>query len=92
MADENDIVRDFELMALEMKPKTPEEWRSLTVELRRKWGGERHYVQKAPPLGKAHALSGSLAAGASPREACVSLGFSLRTAQRLIRRGWVGSY
>jgi hypothetical protein len=91
MADENDIVHDFELMALERKPKTPEEWRRLTTELRQKWGGERHYVQKAPVAGKARALAESLAAGASLREAMATVGVSRVTAWRL-RRRWVGDF
>jgi hypothetical protein len=74
MAD--DIIHDFELMALEMKPKTPEDWRLLTAKLRQKWGGERTYVCKDAQQGKALSLAEGLAAGLSLSEALAGIGIN----------------
>jgi hypothetical protein len=67
--------------------------RNIAQALRRDMGGTKlGYVRKEPVAGKARALAEGLAAGASLREASRSLGFCLRTAQRLIHRGWVRTY
>jgi DNA-binding transcriptional regulator LsrR (DeoR family) len=87
-----DIVRDFELLALERKPATVEEWRALTQELRQKWGGERVYVAKDAPAGKVQRLADYLAAGLPLAEASRRLGVSRWTVHRYLRRPWATDY
>ena len=57
------------------------------LELREQWGAAKHYV-KASQAGKVRALAGSLAAGATLREAFCWAGVSTATGYRLLRRRW----
>jgi hypothetical protein len=84
MAD--DIIRAF--VARLLAYTTPEEAQRVEIEFRQQWGGERHYVAKDVPTLKTWALAGSLAAGATIREAFDAVGCSRRTGYRLLSRRW----
>lgn len=58
------------------------------LELREQWGAAKHYL-KGAQAGKVRALAGSLAAGATLREAFDRAGVSTATGYRLLRRPWV---
>jgi hypothetical protein len=88
-----DIVADFLRRVREQHPEVPEmRWRKLEVDLRRDWGGERVYVVKAKPQGKAYSLAESLAAGRSLDEARAELHVHRSTCWRWLRRGWVKGF
>ena len=59
---------------------------ALTAEshLRQELGGSRHYIQKAPKLGKAHALGTAIRSGANIKEAMNKVGCSRRNGFRLL--------
>jgi hypothetical protein len=65
-----------------------DELRAREARLRVAWGGARVYVSKDVPTLKTWALAGSLAAGATLREAFDAAGCSRRTGYRLLSRRW----
>jgi hypothetical protein len=56
--------------------------------LRRDFGGEKHYVKKAPAEGKAFRLGSALAAGAALHQAFADVGVSRRQGYYLLKRRW----
>ena len=85
----DDIVTGFIRRTKAEHPEIAESaWLRLEVRLRQEWGGERHYVQKAPTLGKAYSLAERLAAGESPREAFRNSGLTRTTGYRVL--SWKG--
>jgi hypothetical protein len=82
----DDVIADLLRRIADLAP--PERMKLLEVEMRQAWGGERTYISKAPPTLKTWALAGSLAAGATLREAFDAAGCSRRTGYRLLSRRW----
>ncbi|MBK7082274.1 MAG: hypothetical protein IPH55_16640 [Betaproteobacteria bacterium] len=80
MAD--DIVHAFLRRLAQWAP--PDEVQRAELEFRQEWGGANVYVVKDSKALKTQALAGSLAAGASLREAFDIAGVSRRTGYRLL--------
>lgn len=56
------------------------------LQIRRDMGGERHYLKKAPAMGKVFSLGNALAAGVTLAQAFADCGVSRSSGYRLINR------
>lgn len=84
-----DVIEDLVARLLAAAPDLPvERVTAIAVEIRRDWGGGKHYVKKAPTLGKAFGLGTALAAGVPLSQAFAEVGVSARHGLRLAARRW----
>ena len=83
----DDIIAAFMRRLLTEFPETSaDRARRIEDNLRRDFGGERHYARKAPDEGKAYRLGNALAAGESLFQAFADAEVSRRHGYRLLKR------
>ncbi len=66
----------------------PDAVRKTEIKIRQQSGGGRHYIGKAPTLGKTQRLADGLAAGVSLGEAFAAAGVSRSAGYRFLSRRW----